>query len=287
MVREAIVAGQFYESTFDKLDKQIKECFNSKKGPGELPVKRKTQRLTAAIIPHAGYSFSGACAAWAYKEIAESDFPRCYVILAPNHQGSNSGLSIEDWRTPFGLIKTDKDMIIALKENTHLRINESAHKYEHSLEVQLPFLQFVSKDRIQDLRIVPITIGRDIEYGRLGKEILATVKNKKVVFIVSSDFTHYGPNYGYVPFTLEIPDRLNELDKRAIELIKKIDAKGFADYINETGITICGYMPILIVLSIIEQFEQKPTAELLMHYTSGDILGDYRNSVSYASIVFR
>lgn len=287
MVREPVVAGQFYEEEFDKLNKQLEFLFSSERGPGDLPVKRGKSKIKAVIVPHAGYFFSGQCAAWAYKEVAEAEFPKAYIILAPNHNDYSSGISIEDWRTPLGLVKTDKDIIRGLKENTELEINESAHNSEHSLEVQLPLLQFVSKDKLGQLRIVPITIGRDIAYDKLGEDLFKYFLKKNIVFIISSDFTHYGPNYRYVPFTTDIPDRLNNLDLGAIDLIKKIDFKGFADYVNKTNITICGYMPILILLKLLSLYEMQPKAELLMHYTSADILGDHRNSVSYVSIVFR
>ena len=112
MVREPSVSGQFYESSFDSLNKQIENCFHDKRGPGDLPVeKRSDQRISAVIVPHAGYMFSGACAAWAHKEIAESNFPDAFILLGPNHFGTGSGLSIGDWRTPLGLVKTHKDLI--------------------------------------------------------------------------------------------------------------------------------------------------------------------------------
>ena len=110
---------------------------------------------------------------------------------------------------------------------------------------------------------------------------------KSHTYIISSDFTHYGPNYGYLPFSLDIPKRLNDLDKGAIEKIVELDTEGFADYVNSTGITICGYMPILVFMSILKQEKYEKKGDLLMHYTSGDILGDYKNSVSYASILFK
>jgi hypothetical protein len=285
MTREPAVAGEFYENTFEKLNKQIEDCFYSKFGPGDLPVKRTGKKIKGVIAPHAGYFFSGACGAWAYKEIAESVFPRAYLILGPNHYGLGSGLSIEDWKTPFGLVKVEKDMVLGIKEKTGLKIAEENHVAEHSLEVQLPFLQYANRDKLQDIRIIPLVIGRDLDYYETGKKLADFLKNKDIVVIISSDFTHYGPSYRYVPFSTDIPNRITALDNGAIEHIMKLDTNGFKEYVNKTGITICGYMPILIFLSIIEQSETKPN--LLMHYTSGDVLGSYKNSVSYVSIVFK
>jgi AmmeMemoRadiSam system protein B len=100
---------------------------------------------------------------------------------------------------------------------------------------------------------------------------------------VSSDFTHYGSNYGYVPFSSDVKERIYKLDRDAIELIKNKDAAGFADYVYKTGATICGQLPIILLLKTI-LFKK---ALLEQYYTSGDITDDYANSVSYASIVFR
>ena len=289
MVREAAVAGQFYERDFDKLNKQIEACFQSKYGPGALPVKRTDKKIEGVIVPHAGYSYSGACAAWAFKEIAESLFPSVFLLIGPNHFGYGSGLSIEDWRTPFGIVRTDKDLVRGLKDNTVLKIAEQHHITEHSVEVQLPFLQFSNKDMLKNLRIAPIALGQDIDFDVLGKQIAQYLKKirKRVVFIISSDFTHYGPHYGYVPFSSDIPSRINKLDQDAIDIISNLNKSGFRDYINKTGITICGFLPILTYLSFLEAFEEKPKVQLLMHYTSGDLMEDYTNSVSYASLIFK
>jgi len=282
MVREPAVAGQFYEGNKESLREQIKNCFYAKYGPGDLPVKRTENKIKAVIVPHAGYFFSGACAAWSYKEIAEAQPPEAYILIGPNHFGAGSGLSITDWKTPLGLVKTNKDLVRGIKDNTDLSIAEHNHVAEHSIEVQLPFLQFVNKD----FSIVPIVIGRDIDFSRLGKQLFEYLKDKDIVFILSTDFTHYGPSYGYVPFSLDVKDKIAKLDKGAIDLIMNFDTTGFKEYINKTGITICGFMPILVFLAMMED-QKKPKAHLLMHYMSGDIVGDYNNSVSYVSMVFK
>ena len=288
-MRNEAVAGRFYSDNFDELDKELNECFHSKLGPGALPAKRKEKTIKGIISPHAGYMFSGACAAWGFMEVAESKFPDAYILIGPNHYGGRSGISLEDWRTPFGLVRNAKDVSIALKDNTDLDINESVHEPEHSVEMQVPILQYVTKDRLNDIKIVPILIGHDIDYKELAVQISETLKklNNNFVFIISSDFTHYGPNYRYVPFTLDVPKRLNELDKGAIDKILSLDIEGFADYINTTRITMCGYMPILLFMSILKHEGYKGKTSMLMHYTSGDVLNDFKNSVSYASILFK
>ncbi len=290
MVRKTAVAGQFYEADFMKLDKQIEDCYNSKLGPGDLPIKRSDKRIVKAIIsPHAGYQFSGACAAWAHKEVAEAKFPHDFIIIGPNHYTDKSALSQDEWKTPFGLIRTDRELIRQISEATKIPVDEDTHKNEHSLEAQIPMLQYSNKDRGPDIRIVPIVLGHDFDFEGVARNLHALLKktNRDITLIISSDFTHYGKNYHYVPFSSDIKERLINLDKGAIDLIMNLDTVGFSKYVNETGITICGYMPILLFLKMMEYEEKKPKPELLMHYTSGDLLNELKNSVSYVSMVFR
>ncbi|MCP3683016.1 MAG: AmmeMemoRadiSam system protein B [bacterium] len=285
MSRKPVVAGQFYESDFGDLDAQIKKCFLSEKGPGDMPVSRGPAKVVAAIVPHAGYVFSGPCAAWAYKEIAESAFPDVFIILGPNHMGSlKTSISLETFETPFGPVTVDEEFAQKLAKKSGIPIDASTHKAEHSIEVQLPFLQFVNKDRLKDIKFVPIGISHDVDYKKLGLDIKETIfdLDRKAVIIASSDFTHYGHNYGYVPFSSDIPKRLYALDAGAIEFIKKFDSEGFLNYVYETGATICGAMAIAVLLNAVNTKK----ARLLQYYTSSDIIGDYKNAVGYASVLF-
>jgi MEMO1 family protein len=281
-MREPTAFG-FYEDNFDMLEKQIKQCFMHKLGPGDLPIKKRDKKLKAVIVPHAGYAYSGPCAAWAYKEIAEAEFPDVFIILGTTHTSRKSGISIEDWKTPLGVVKVDKNLAIKLKENTDLEIDEEIHKNEHSIEVQLPFLQFVNKDKLNNLKILPISVSNDIDFKKLAKDMKKVLKDKKVTYITSSDFTHYGPSYGYVPFSTDIEQRLEKLDKQAFDLITSFNTGGFIDFLNKTGDTICGFMPVLLLMELLEN--AKP--EVLLYYTSGSLTSDFKNSVSYASIIFR
>ncbi len=285
MIRKPIVSGQFYESDFNRLDEQLNDSFVSKKGPGALPNKKRNKEILAAICPHAGFVFSGQCAAWAYKEIAESKFPDLFIILGPSHYGSEgANATLQDFETPLGVVKTDTEFVNALVKKRVVKIDDEAHASEHSIEVQLPFLQFSNKDRLNDIRIVPITLGSNIDYKTFGLDIkeLLIDSGKKAVIIASSDFTHYGPNYGYVPFSSEIQKRMYELDAGAINYIKRFDTDGFLNYCFETGATICGQTAIAALLNAVKA----KNAKLLQYYTSGDISGDYRNAVGYAAIVF-
>ncbi len=286
MIRKSIVAGQFYESDFGKLDNQIKSCFEHEKGPATTPLKRDNNRIVKGIIsPHAGYAFSGPCAAWSYKEIGESKFPDIFIIIGPSHSGYDSCFSRKDFETPFGIVKNDENFLSLLIKNTMIPINEEAHEKEHSIEVQLPFLQFSNKDMMNVIKIVPLLIGPGTDIKKIGEGIKKAIEEskKQVCMICSSDFTHYGINYGYMPFFKERKEKMYGLDKGAIQKIEDKDTEGFVEYVKEKEATICGAKAIALLMESIDC--KKP--ELLQYYTSGDIVEDYNNAVGYAAIVFK
>ena len=265
-MRPTIVAGSFYEISFTKLENQIKDLFE--KGPGSLPMKKREKNIFAAIAPHAGYFFSGTCQAWVYKELAESKFPKVYVILGTNHTSNHNVINYEDWETPFGIVKNAK---------INLNIREDDMRQEHSIEVQLPFLQFINKDYFKELKILPILTSYYDE--ELCKKI-AKIENFNL--IVSSDFTHYGPNYGYTPFIYNKKESLYALDKKAIDFILKLDLDNFLKYTKDK--TICGKAAIANMIKIC-QLLNKTKTRLVSYYTSGDIVNDYTNAVGYGGII--
>jgi len=274
-MREAVVSGSFYEEYPVSLREQIKSCFLSKFGPGKLPGKA-TKETAGVICPHAGYVYSGPCAAHSYKAVAESKKPDLFILLGLSHSGYGSCVSLDDWKTPLGIAKIDKEFGKLLVKNG-LEQNEMAHEEEHSIEVQIPFLQYV----LEDFKFVPIIISDYAAANAVKKAVEQS--GKKVMFIASSDFTHYGSNYGYAPFKTDVKNKMHELDAGAIEQIRKIDAKGFLDYVKKTGATVCGKMPISAMLGCIEAKK----SDLLKYYTSADISGsDYSTAVGYASIRF-
>ncbi len=285
MPRISIVDGIFYPADFQQLEIAIRNCFLSKFGPKELPKERTNKKIYGVIVPHAGYQFSGPCAAFAYKAIAESKFPKRYILLGVNHNliiGRKFALSSQDWQTPFGIVKTDQEYIKKLEscKDSKIRVDEALHRQEHSIEVQLPFLQFVSKDKLHELRIVPITVS-EASYEEI-KKTASCFTNDSVV-IISSDFTHYGPMYGYVLPTTNPKQDVEKLDKEAIELILNFKTKEFLEYTEDK--TICGRFPIALGLEILKKLGAGK-AELLSYYTSAEISSNDENFVGYATIVF-
>jgi AmmeMemoRadiSam system protein B len=286
--RRPIVAGQFYPASKAELEQEIKKSFTHKFGPGALPGKRTNKKVYGCIAPHAGYFFSGAGAAWVYKEITETEFPDVYIILGVNHSGHKTCSSDEDWETPLGTVKCDTEFVKTL-EGKGIPIDTNAHSREHSIEVQLPFLQFVSLDRITKLKVVPIMIA-DERFDKWGRAIQETAKDlkRRVTIICSSDFTHYGDNYGYVPFENNVKENMAKLDLDAANFITKPNPKSFIAYTDKTGATICGRCGISTLLWLMKYlFGEEKKGKLLKYYTSGDVLGDYQNAVGYAAIVFK
>lgn len=289
MERKAVVAGMFYEDSFDKLNKQIQDCFKSNLGPGDLPVRRGGKNIFGVISPHASYEYSGPCKAWSYKEIAENKFPSTFVILGPDHNGYGTYLSLMkegEWHTPLGAVKINKSLALELLEKCDfLKENALANKFEYCIEVQVPFLQFANQDRIKDIQILPI-IMNNYDYDMCKKlgDMLTKI-DKDIVVIASSDFTHYGPGYGYMPFSDNKKENMKKLDMDAINFINKLDSKGFFEYVEENKATICGYGAIAALIEAAKSLGAKE-GELLQYYTSGDIEEDYSNAVGYASVAF-
>lgn len=286
MVRTSVVAGMFYEEDKEKLNQQIEKCFMSKFGPKELPSDRN-KRIIGIIAPHAGYSYSGAGQAYSYKELGEAEIADVYIILGTAHMGfPKAALTTESFETPFGVLEVDKEFADKLIEKKAVVSDKYPHVREHSIEVQLPFLQFVNKDR--KFKILPIVVGQDTDYEKLGKVIANISKelNRKIVLICSSDFTHYGANYGFIPFKDNVKENMYKLDKDAIKWIEKFDAWSFLDYIKETGATICGAYAIAVFIEACKALGGKEV-KLLNYYTSGDVVNDYDTAVGYGSLVVR
>ncbi len=282
-LRRPLVAGQFYAGSREELLSQIEGCFQDELGPGKLPdepVSGKENLLKLIISPHAGFMCSGPCAAWAYKEIKESRKPDAIILLGPSHAGENTCLSAADWETPLGIIKAHKELVSSASKNLDIPVDEEAHEGEHSIEVQLPFIQYIYKDAPE---IIPLMVSHNnFRFGEKLKEWIM-VSKKEILIIVSSDFTHHGPAYGYMPFMDNPRKGMYEFDKKAIDLIVSKQKEELFSYITDKNATICGALPIYLGLNTLAKEEGK----LLKYYISGDITKDYTNSVGYAAISFK
>ena len=282
MIRLPAVAGAFYEGDADKLKKQIEESFLHPLGPGKIPQvpsqKGKRDNLFF-IVPHAGYMYSGPVAAHAYYYLASEGTPDTVIILGPNHTGLGSYVSIwpkGKWKTPLGEVEIDEQIAMDLvRESEVIDIDERAHLYEHSVEVQVPFLQYFFDSKI---KIVPIVIMMQTpEISEFIAEgiyrIMKRYSDKDIVVIASSDLNHYEPH-----------DKTIEKDNMAIEKITQLDYKGLFNVVEEKDVTVCGFGPIMTVLILAKKFNKRPY--VLKHATSGDTSGDKSSVVGYLSVRF-
>jgi AmmeMemoRadiSam system protein B/AmmeMemoRadiSam system protein A len=277
-IRPAAKAGSWYEGNPEALEKQLVRFFNKADPP------KVEGRVRALISPHAGYVYSGQTAAYGGKLVEGAPYKRV-IVLAPSHYARFEGGSIMDvthYETPLGRIPLDREACDALLKTDYFTSVSMAHTQEHSLELQLPIIQHALEG---EFTLIPIVIGniRTSWYEPMTRLLLDYWDDETLV-VASSDFTHYGANFGYVPFRKNVPENLEKLDMGAIDKILELDSRGFTDYVAETAATICGRKPIALLLSLAR--EKKMKAHLLHYTTSGAMGGDYSTSVSYASICF-
>jgi len=292
--REMAVAGQFYPKDTDELKAFIVSSFQSDFGPKKLPGKINFNRkIKAAIVPHAGYEYSGPCASCVYKAIAESVWPDTIIILGVDHKNAGKYASVwtdQKWKTPFGEIDIDNELAYKFPEPLFLR-DKMPHIGEHSIEVQLPFLQYIFPDH--KFKIVPIAISAPLSLEtaeQMGKHISAVINStkKNILLLASSDFIHYGLDYGFFPFDGEPKEarkKLAVLEYSAVNLVQDRDLAGFVEYTKANGLTICGAMPIAVLLAAVKDLGVKKS-KLMKYYTSSELTRDFSSSVSYAGFIF-
>ncbi|MGD8931426.1 MAG: AmmeMemoRadiSam system protein B [Chromatiales bacterium] len=242
---------------------------------------QENSAIRALIVPHAAYRYSGATAAIAYRALQGRSYRRVVLLGPAHHSIGESGLSVLDvqaYDTPLGAVPLDRTAIAGLRNNPLVQQRPTWHRDEHSLEIQLPFLQRVLTPGWE---LLPILVGnlQDDEYAQAAQALKPLIDDQTLL-VISSDFTHYGAAFGYLPFPADrrIAQRLQELDLGAFEQLAAKDPEGFLDYRQRTGITICGYQPLTLLLHLLPADAR---LELLQYDTSGAMTGDYRQSVSY------
>ncbi|MDO8127705.1 MAG: AmmeMemoRadiSam system protein B [Candidatus Brocadiales bacterium] len=279
-----VVSGFFYPRSEETLRKQIGDLL------GKVPKQDIAGRPVAIISPHAGYDYSGGVAAYGYNAVKGRDYKRV-VVIAPSHYGKRfrgvAVLEASRYKTPLGEIEIDTEVCRELVNNSPrfgsnplFGYYSGAYKNEHSMETQLPFLQTV----LGEFKLVPLVAGilMDNDYTLVADAIKPYLDDSTLV-VASSDFTHYGSRFDYVPFASETEKNIKVLDDGAINEILKKDFKGFVDYREKTGITVCGFTPIAVLIKLLPADAQ---GTLLAYDTSGRAVKDFSHSVSYASIIF-
>ena len=265
MHRAPAVAGRFYPTRPAELTRELDHY---------LEVVSPRQKALGCVVPHAGIMYSGHVAGAVYGRL---EIPPSLILLCPNHTGYGRPLSIMsegEWETPLGSVPVDTALAVALKKACGaLEEDAEAHRFEHSLEVQLPFLQRLAPN----FRFVPIAIGVGgyDPLEELGQAIatVAAGAPSRPLLVASSDLNHYES------------DRVNRIkDRKAIDCILALDPRGLYETVRRENITMCGFGPGVAMLTAARELGAR-TAELVRYATSGDVTGDRSSVVGYAGIV--
>ena len=278
-VRHPAVAGSWYAGISEALRAQLENCFTHTLGPSKLPkvAEKGPRNIVGLVCPHAGYMYSGPVAAHSYYQLAMDGKPDVIVIFSPNHTGRGSALSLMNegaWRTPLGDVEIDAEAANKiLRESRIIDVDEEAHVYEHSIELQLPFLQYLYGSAF---KFVPICfLMQDLESSRVvGQATAKALAGKNALVIASTDMTHYEPQ-----------ERAERNDRAAIDAALKLDEKQYYFTVESYAISTCGYGPTMAAITASKLLGAKK-AQLLCYKTSGDVTGDYSSVVGYASISF-
>jgi AmmeMemoRadiSam system protein B len=267
MIRQPAVANQFYPGD----ERSLKRELSARMKEGQTK-----EKVIAMISPHAGYMYSGDVAGAVFSA---AEIPKDIVVMGPNHHGLGATYAIMThgtWQMPGGQVPVNEELAaLMIEESRYLEADTQAHTHEHSIEVQLPFAQYVRPE----IELVPVVLGR-ADYTiceEIGMAIARALKRyeKPVLLIASTDMTHY-----------ESHQSAKEKDHLAIDRITSMDPAGLLDIVTKNNITMCGVVPTTITL--IAAKELGATKARLIHYaTSGDVSGDYSYVVGYAGCIIQ
>ncbi|MGC8572023.1 MAG: MEMO1 family protein [Candidatus Micrarchaeia archaeon] len=274
-MREMVFSGSFYPSSRSELNEMLDEFIKDAK----INLKER-ENVISAVAPHAGYIYSGRTAAFTYKLISEAlkkNSIDTFIIIGPNHTGLGKPIAVskEDWSTPFGVVKNDRALSDKIVKSSKLfEFDEEAHAEEHSIEVQLPFLQKIVKEP----KCVFICMGDQsyenaVEMSKIIYES-ALALNKKIFIIASSDMNHY-----------EDANTANKKDTEVLDALKALDIPLFYNRIDEYNDTMCGYGPVATA-ALFSIKNKAKEARILNYSNSGNVTKDYISVVAYASIAF-
>ena len=268
-IRESVIAGTWYPGSPGELQRQVRGYLD------QVPQTEYPGRLTALISPHAGYQFSGQVAAYGYKLLEKNRFPTV-VIIAPSHHARFSGVSVYDlggFRTPLGVVPLDTELISALKKrDARIRNVPEAHAKEHSLEIQLPFLQVAASE----FKLVPLVMGEQ-DFGTcrwLAEAVADCIKDRQVLVVASSDLSHYH-SYG----------EAKRLDQVVLDGVAAFDPEGMSEQLATGRCEACGGGPMVTAM-LIARRQGATTSRMLRYANSGDVTGDRERVVGYMAAAF-
>ncbi|MBC7962401.1 MAG: AmmeMemoRadiSam system protein B [Steroidobacteraceae bacterium] len=264
MQRQPVVAGQFYPGSHQQLESTLVRL---------IPENGLKKRVLGIIAPHAGYVYSGGIAGRLYGQI---EIPQTVLIIGPNHTGAGAPAALYpdgEWLTPLGAVPINSRLnALLLQQVACLQPDRIAHQNEHSLEVQVPFIQFLRPD----VSISAICLGHG-DYptlSEIGRGIAAAIREygEEVLIVASSDMTHY-----------ESADSARRKDGLALDRVLAFDAQGLLEVCRSQHVTMCGVAPSAVMLEAARELGAA-TAELVAYGNSGDVSGDMRQVVGYAAV---
>lgn len=270
------LSGQWFPSSETGLREDLKERLQ-----GITPIRK--QNICAAVVPHAGYRFSGAVAAGVYLRIDPKPIKRI-VVMGPSHYVSmDNQVSVPDathFRTPLGVLSVDAAFVDRLRKLSFIISEPRAHLREHSDQIQLPLIQYCLSTQIP---VVCMVCGQfDSKHLVEAAAALRDLLDEGTLFVASSDFTHYGASYGYIPFTQDVEKNIEALDRGIFDLFERKDFTGFLKCLNETGATVCGRDPLAFLIAMMPK---DAIVQKTGYDTSGKMLHDPSNSVSYIGAI--
>ncbi len=289
--RKAYHAGSWYQSDQNLLSKEINQYLS--KSEKIL----KNGNLKTIIVPHAGYRFSAPTAAKSFINIDPIKYNRV-VILGPSHHEYFNGCGLtpfDYFSTPFGDVKIDTKYINKLLKIKGLffKLSESVDLQEHSIEMEMPFLKYIFDKK--EFSIIPLVVGdNDLKTNiEIGKALYELYLDPQTLFVISSDFCHWGRNFGFTYYDKKfknIWESIQDLDKQALDIISEINTEKLDEYFKITKNTICGRNPIMISLSIVENYkkhykDKKVSFDVVGYDQSNKVKSKYETSVSYAAMI--
>ncbi|MBF0370573.1 MAG: AmmeMemoRadiSam system protein B [Magnetococcales bacterium] len=282
-VRPSPIAGSWYPGEPKKLNSYLDRMIHEAEPEALAP---EAGKIRALILPHAGYRYSGATAAAGIKHLSGQSFKRV-VVVGPGHRFGFKGFStpqVTHYQTPLGEIPLDREAQQQLLSHPLFNAIPQAHQREHSIEMTLPLLQ---KTLSKGWKLLPILVGRVSAKGYAEAALqLKPLLDEETLLIISGDFTHYGPNYDFLPFPKDdqVAQNIRKLDMGAWEQIVARDPDGFQNHRRESQITACAHGPVMLLLNLLPP-DTTPT--LVQYDTSGQLTDDFTNSVSYLSATFQ
>ncbi len=265
MLRPPAVSGQFYQSSRSRLEQQVSQYLQS---------GNAKERALGIMVPHAGLMYSGAVAGAVFSSI---EMPKTFVMIGPNHTGLGSRIAVMDdgeWEVPNGKVRIDRKLAGRILEKAqHAERDARAHTFEHSLEVQIPFIVHFSPEiTIVPIALLSATYDQCVQLAEAIAKAVQTV-DYPVTVLASSDMSHY------------VPDRVaRQKDKAALDRMLAMDPRGLYDTVVRERISMCGYLPATVML-IASKILGATSARLAYYMTSGDASGDYESVVGYAGVV--